>query len=289
MKLFLQAQDEVEIAHDTKNQEQELIHNANQLSLEAAHFQQQAELETEFNDNEINTGTTFIAASFIRSKFVPTPFVLTPYSKSPAVSSLKLENGTEFKIVDGVYIKVLNPRMDELILNVSQAQVAVQTGISKCPELSSIEQQLSDSNKLWNVDMEHEDANRRTITNVIFNSLSPQSKEAMATHVVGGTATLDGWHDSMNFLALIDALYVTHQPDECYIQMSNSEKEAFRRQQADFLSEKNLRQSNNETIITYCSRMHGRFDLSINDPKRPYRSRLDPQRKNLDPNVSNRN
>ena len=52
--------------------------------------------------------------------------------------------------------------------------------------------------------------------------------------------------------------------DDYYEQLSLEEKEAFRRQQAEYVSPANLKQGESESVIKYVARMQRRFDLSTN-------------------------
>ena len=74
---------------------------------------------------------------------------------------------------------------------------------------------------------------------------------------------LNSWKDDRQFLLLIDAFLDTHDQSDCYEQLSLEEKEAFRRQQSEYLSPANLKQGESESVIKYVARMQRRFDLSV--------------------------
>ena len=100
-------------------------------------------------------------------------------------------------------------------------------------------------------------------TNVLFESLSRESKDAMAKHVLGGMNVINNWRNQKKYLSLIDALLDTHDQVDIYKDLSDSEKEAFRRQQEEFLSVAKLKQYDNESVTKYTERMQKRYDLSV--------------------------
>ena len=85
----------------------------------------------------------------------------------------------------------------------------------------------------------------------------------MAKHVLGGMNVINNWRNQKKYLSLIDALLDTHDQVDIYKDLSDSEKEAFRRQQEEFLSVAKLKQYDNESVTKYTERMQKRYDLSV--------------------------
>ena len=69
--------------------------------------------------------------------------VRAPYTKSPAVASLVAGSNYEYKMVDGAYIKVDAPITEKLQMTVAEAQVKVEAGLVRCPELETIKNDLA--------------------------------------------------------------------------------------------------------------------------------------------------
>ena len=85
----------------------------------------------------------------------------------------------------------------------------------------------------------------------------------MAKHVLVGMNVINNWRNQKKYLSLIDALLDTHDQVDIYKDLSDSEKEAFRRQQEEFLSVAKLKQHDSESVTKYTERMQKRYDLSV--------------------------
>ena len=260
---FQKFQAEEETVWNSNQDELALAHSAEQIKAEVEHYREQAIAEAAFVAIPSNRGTAYQIVPFNKVPYVKIPYAKIPYAKSPAVAALVPGSNYEYKQVDGVFIKVNAPHTEEIKMNVSEAIVKVNAGLVTCPELDQLRSELSLATKRWSRNDADRESNERMMTNTFWESLSTPSKTAMALHVPGGMLTLNAWKDERKFLLLIDAFLDTHDQSDCYEQLSVEEKEAFRRQQTEYLSPATLKQSDSESVIRYIARMQRRFELSV--------------------------
>ena len=127
-------------------------------------------------------------------------------------------------------------------MSVAEATIQVQAGTAKCPELDIVVKENNIAVEKWTAEITDKEANERMLTKTLFESLSRESKDAMAKHIPGGMNVINKWRDEKKYLSLIDAFIDTHNQVDIYKDLSDSEKEAFRRQQEEFFSVAKLKQ-----------------------------------------------
>ena len=130
-----------------------------------------------------------------RTNFGRASYIRVPYSKSKALESSIAGTGTEYKLVNGQYAKMSNPKFVEIQMSVAEATIQVHAGNVKCPELDILFNDNNIAVEKWTAETNDEEANERMLTNVLFESLSRESKDAMAKHVPGGVVS---WADTAN-------------------------------------------------------------------------------------------
>ena len=72
-------------------------------------------------------------------------------------------------MVDGAYIKVNVLKIEQLQMTVAEAQVKVEAGLIKCPELETVNRDLSLSIKRWTNEDNDLEANEKMMTNTYFS------------------------------------------------------------------------------------------------------------------------
>ena len=260
---FKNFQDSEERAFNLEQDALEINHNAEQLKNEVEHYKQQAIAEAAFRSDKANKGSAYRIVPYRRTNFGRASYIRVPYSKSKALESSIASTGTEYKLVNGQYTKIFNPKFVETQMSVAEAKIQVHAGNVKCPELDILFNDNNIAVEKWTAETNDEEANERMLTNVLFESLSRESKDAMAKHVPGGMDVINNWRDQKKYLSLIDALLDTHDRVDIYKDLSDTEKEAFRRQQEEFFSAAKLKQYDNESVTKYTERMQKRYDLSV--------------------------
>ena len=135
-------QDAEEIEWNRNQDQIAFDHKADQLKAEVEHYQDQAIAETAFNADEYNRGVAYTVVPFSKVSCLRTPYAKALYTKSADIASLVAGSNYEYKIEDGAYIKVNVPRIERLQMTVAEAQIKVEAGLVRCPDLDNIKHDL---------------------------------------------------------------------------------------------------------------------------------------------------
>ena len=201
----------------------------------------------------------FIPATFHEPVFQPAVFVPSAASRATLA-----DDGYEYKIMpNGAYTKVPKLNCDTLTVCLREAQVGVAAKVYTSPELEHLHREYDEAVKRYNEDSRDQNTHAKNMADTFFDGLSYQSRQAMGLIVHGGMRQLELWRETSNYLDLINAFLDSHEGQGYWDAMTNEEKEAFRRNQEDFLSKAKLAQFANETVINYVSRMTRRYELSL--------------------------
>ena len=222
------------------------LHDAAQLQAKAHHYDTADAATAEgvaTRSSATAVPTTVTVARFVAAEFVPPRFQAAAFVPSAASRATLANDDFEFKpLLGGGYMKVPKLNAETLTVCVRDAQLGVAAKVYRSPELEHLNKEYDDHVRRYNDDIRDENTHAKNMADTFSDGLSFASREAMGRVVTGGTKQLDFWRAQSNYLDIINAFFDTHEGQGHWNDMTQEEKESFRRSQEAFLSKDKLAQ-----------------------------------------------
>ena len=253
-------------AHNAQEAQRQAVHNAEEAERKRMHFQQVGE---EFEAYQIANANAARETRGKPTQFTPTVFapgpVFVPIAFVPTVFTAPEIKSNSFEIVNanGQYYKVPVPQVQEVRMPLGQAIQGIESKIFSSLEADEIfkyhSKEMSDYNRM----VKNQETDEDNYLNTLWNSLTEESKVAMAAKLPGGKIALETMYTAKQHGPILDLIYATHSNDNLYRNCSTQDKQAFIATEQHYLSADKMKQRPGESVISYIDRFKKYYELSL--------------------------